>query len=124
MLPIIIRGIRDQVIARSFGNMTLLISKEHIEISPNVRGGKPCITGTRIAVEDVATMHLKMRQSLIEIAGKYMLPLASVYAAMAYYFDHRQDIDRRTIAEDRQVEALKHRYPSRLQAKLNQIDCE
>ena len=104
--------------------MVQLVSKEHIEISPEVRGGKPCIAGTRIAVEDSAAMHLKTGQSLIEIAGKYNLTLASVYAAMAYYFDHRQEIDRRTLTEDQQVEALKHHYPSRLQAKLNQINRE
>lgn len=104
--------------------MVQLVSKEHIEISPELRGGKPCIVGTRIAVADIAAMHLKMGQSLIEIAGKYNLTPASVYAAMAYYFDHRQEIDRRTITEDQQVEALKHSYPSRLQVKLNQINRE
>jgi uncharacterized protein (DUF433 family) len=100
--------------------MVQLVSKEHIAISPEVRGGKPCITGTRITVEDVATMHLRLGQSLIEIAGKYNLALSSVYAAMAYYFDHRADIDRRTATDDEQVESLRHHYPSRLQAKLDQ----
>ena len=101
--------------------MVQLISKEHIAISPDRRGGKPCIAGTRIAVEDIATMHLKMGRSLIEIAGQYNLALSSVYAAMAYYFDHRESIDRRTITEDQQVETLKQHYPSRLQAKLDQM---
>jgi len=104
--------------------MVQLISQEHLEISPAVRGGNPCIAGTRIAVEDIAIMHLKMGQSLIEIAGKYALTIASVYAAMAYYFDHRQAIDHRTAIEDQQIEELKHRYPSQLQAKLNQINNE
>lgn len=35
-----------------------LVSREHIEISSNVRSGKPSIVNTRIAVEDVAVMHL------------------------------------------------------------------
>lgn len=61
-----------------------LVSREHIEISSDVRSGKPCIVNTRIAVEDVAVMHLKQGYSLLEIAGKYGLSLASVYAAMAY----------------------------------------
>jgi uncharacterized protein (DUF433 family) len=104
--------------------MVKLISKEHIEISPDVRSGKPCIAGTRIAVEDIATMHLKMGQSLIEIAGKYALTLASVYAAMAYYFDYQQEIDQRIALEDQQIETLRHCYPSRLHNKLNQISGE
>jgi uncharacterized protein (DUF433 family) len=95
--------------------MVQLVSKEHIAISPEVRSGKPCITGTRITVEDIATMHLRLGQSLIEIAGKYNLALSSVYAAMAYYFDHRAEIDHRTATDDQQVEALKQRYPSYLQ---------
>jgi uncharacterized protein (DUF433 family) len=104
--------------------MVKLISKEHVEISPDVRGGKPCILGTRIAVEDIAALHLKMGQSLIEIAGKYHLPLSSVYAAMAYYLDHRQDIDQRSEIEDRCVESLKLRYSSKLKTKLNHLNRE
>lgn len=94
------------------------VSREHIEISHNIRSGKPRIAGTRIAVEDVAVMHLKMGDSLMEIAGKYDLSLASVYAAMAYYFDHRDEIDRRMAEEDECVQALKHNQPSKLQQKL------
>lgn len=94
------------------------VSREHIEISHNIRGGKPRIAGTRIAVEDVAVMHLKMGYSLMEIAGKYDLSLASVYAAMAYYFDHRDEIDRRMAEEDECVQELKHNQPSKLQQKL------
>lgn len=100
------------------------ISQEHIEISADVRSGKPRISGTRIAVEDIAVMHLKMAYSLVEIAGKYDLSIASVYAAMAYYFDHREEIDRRTIEEDEQVEALKRDHSSRLQEKLRRLKNE
>jgi uncharacterized protein (DUF433 family) len=96
----------------------LLISQEYIEIADDIRSGKPRISGTRIAVEDVAVMHLKQSSSLAEIAGKYDLSLASVYAAMAYYFDHRDEIDRRASEEADQVERLKQNYPSLLQEKL------
>ncbi|WP_334700215.1 DUF433 domain-containing protein [Nostoc sp.] len=98
-----------------------LVSREHIEISSDVRSGKPCIVNTRIAVEDVAVMYLKLGYSLLEIAGKYDLSLASVYAAMAYYFDHRDEIDRRTAKENELVEVLKQNHPSRLQEKLRQL---
>lgn len=98
-----------------------LVSREHIEIASNMRSGKPRIVGTRIAVEDVAAMNLKLGYSLIEIAGKYDLSLASVYAAMAYYFDHRDEIDRRTADEDELVKGLKQNHSSRLQEKLRQL---
>ncbi|BAZ23047.1 hypothetical protein NIES4073_39350 [Kalymmatonema gypsitolerans NIES-4073] len=97
------------------------LSREHIEISPDVRAGKPRIAGTRIAVEDVAVMHLKMGYSLIEIAGKYDLSLASLYAAMAYYFDYRDEIDRHMTEEDEYIRVLKSNYPSRLQEKLRSL---
>ncbi len=51
-------------------NITL---NRHIEITPEVRGGKPRLAGTRITVADVAIMYLRMGQSLEEIAGKYQL---------------------------------------------------
>ncbi|MEH2178594.1 DUF433 domain-containing protein [Nostoc sp.] len=98
-----------------------LVSREHIEISSDMRSGKPRIADTRIAVEDVAMMHLKLGYSLVEIAGKYDLSLASVYAAMAYYFDHRDEIDRRTAKDDQLVEVLKQNHSSRLQEKLRQL---
>jgi uncharacterized protein (DUF433 family) len=98
-----------------------LVSQEYIEIAADVRSGKPRIAGTRIAVEDVAVLHLKLGYSLVEIAGKYDLSLASVYAAMAYYFDHRDEINGRTAQEDELVEVLKQNHPSRLQEKLRQL---
>jgi len=67
----------------------------HIEITSEVRSGKPRIAGTRITVADVAIMYLRMGQSLEEIAGKYQLSLASVHAAIAFYYDHREEIDQK-----------------------------
>ena len=98
-----------------------LISQEYVEVSSDVRSGKHRIAGTRIDVEDVEEMHLRLGCSLVEIAGKYDLSLASAYAAMAYYFDHRDEIDRRAAEEDKFVEVLKQNHPSRLQAKLRQL---
>jgi hypothetical protein len=55
----------------------------------------------------------------IEIAGKYDLPLAVVYAAMAYYYDHQEEIDR-SIAEDRAfAEAFRQNNVSPLRSKLH-----
>jgi uncharacterized protein (DUF433 family) len=94
------------------------ISKEHIEVTPEVRGGKPHITDTRIAVEDIALMHFKSGYSLMEIAGKYDLLPASVYAAIAYYFDHKEEIDARIKEDDAFVEEFRRNNPGRLQEKL------
>uniref|UniRef100_B8HNA2 DUF433 domain-containing protein n=1 Tax=Cyanothece sp. (strain PCC 7425 / ATCC 29141) TaxID=395961 RepID=B8HNA2_CYAP4 len=92
---------------------------QHIEITNGVRSGKPCIAGTRITVADVATMYLRMGQSLEEIAGKYQLSLASVHAAIAFYYDHREEIDQRTAEAEAFSEAERIKHPSLLQEKLN-----
>jgi uncharacterized protein (DUF433 family) len=91
----------------------------HIEMTPGVRAGKPRLTGTRISVADVVVMHLRLGQSLAEIAGKYDLDLAAAYAAMAYYYDHRAEVDR-SIDEDRVfAEAFRNANPSLLQERMH-----
>jgi uncharacterized protein (DUF433 family) len=59
-----------------------------------VAGGKPRITGHRITVQDVVVWHERLGLSADEIASEYGLSLADVYAALAYYYDHREEIDR------------------------------
>jgi uncharacterized protein (DUF433 family) len=98
-----------------------VVLDKHIEITPDMRGGKPRIVGTRITVSDVVLMNLRLGQSLEEIAGKYDLPLAAVYAAIAYYHDHRAEVDR-TIEEDVAfAEAFRRNNPSLLQEKLKAL---
>jgi uncharacterized protein (DUF433 family) len=93
----------------------------YIESTGGVRGGKPCISGRRITVADVATWYLRMGYSPEEIASNYNVPLASVHAAMAYYYDHREEIDRQSKEDDAFVELSRQQYPSLLQAKLREL---
>jgi uncharacterized protein (DUF433 family) len=88
----------------------------HIEVDAGIRGGKPCIIGTRIAVSDVVLMHLRLGQSLEQIAGHYDVPLAALHATMTYYYDHRAEIDQAMQEEDATIEALRAAAPSLLQA--------
>jgi uncharacterized protein (DUF433 family) len=93
----------------------------HIEIASGVRGGKPRLRGTRITVDDIVVMHLKLGLSLPEIAGKYDLSPAAVHAAMTYFYDHRGDIER-AIAEDRAyAEAFQRNNASLLREKLRSL---
>lgn len=93
----------------------------HIEVMPDIRGGKPRLLGTRITVDDVVLMHFRLGQSLEEIAGKYSLSLASVYAAMAYYYDHQDEVDQRIEADKAFAEAFRGKNPSPLQEKLRAL---
>lgn len=47
-----------------------------------------------------------------EIATEYGLTLADVYAALAYYYDHRTEIDDSTRVDDAFVAELRKRTPS------------
>ena len=98
-----------------------ILSIKQIETSSDVRSGKPRISGTRITVEDIAVMHLKLGMSLIEIAGVYELSLAQVYAAMAYYFEHREDIEKRIEEEEVLIQEYQRNHTSILQTKLEQL---
>jgi uncharacterized protein (DUF433 family) len=66
----------------------------HITSNPKVRGGKPCIAGTRLAVVDIALLHMRGYQPE-EMLNYYMRPLtlAQVHSCLAYYFDHREEIE-------------------------------
>ena len=66
---------------------------QRIESRPGVLGAKRCVAGRRIAVEHIAVWHERLGLSADEIASEYDLELADVYAALAYYFAHREEID-------------------------------
>ena len=81
--------------------------KIHIESSPDVCGGKPRITGSRVRVQDVVAW-TEAGQSPDEIVGSFPnLTLADVYAALAYYHDHRDAIDRQIRKDHDFVATLK-----------------
>jgi uncharacterized protein (DUF433 family) len=97
------------------------LSGVHIEMIPGVRGGKPRLAGTRITVDDVVVMHLRLGQSLPEISGRYDLDPAAVYAAMAFYYDHRDEIDRSIESDRAYAEAFQRNNPSPPQEKMRAL---
>jgi uncharacterized protein (DUF433 family) len=98
---------------------TLTISREHIEVSPGVCGGKARIVGTRIRVQDIYVWHELQGQSADEIVSEFpQLTLADVHAALTYYFDHQDEIQQQMKADDAFVGAMKRTIPSKLQVKL------
>lgn len=73
--------------------MDTVLSINLIVTNPTVRGGRPCIAGTGLRVTDVVIAHLFHDQSADEIAAAYGVPLAAVYAALAFYYEHKTDLD-------------------------------
>jgi uncharacterized protein (DUF433 family) len=95
------------------------VIRQHIEI---VAGGpKPRIAGHRIRVQDVVVWHEKLGLSPDEIVDRYpTITLADVHAALAYYWDHREEIELAIAAERGLDEDHRRRTPSLVQQKLRQ----
>nr|WP_261338891.1 DUF433 domain-containing protein [Candidatus Brocadia sp. AMX2] len=74
-------------------------------------GGKPRIAGHRITVQNIVIWHELLGHSADEIAAEYDLTLAGVYAALAYYHDHRVEIDKSIQESKSFVSALRKRTP-------------
>jgi len=90
----------------------------HIDASPGVRDGKPRIAGRGITVQNIAIWHEWLGRTADEICSEHGLRLPEVYAALAYYHDHRLEIDAQIAADGAFVEALHRVTPSKLEAKL------
>ena len=102
--------------------MTLNVPlNRYIEATPGVKGGKPRIAERRITVADVATLYLKLGYAPEEIASSYELSLASVHAAIAFYYDHQVEIDRQPREDKEFVETLRQQHPSLLQLKIQKL---
>ena len=83
---------------------------------------KPRIAGTRMPVATIAQLYLEMGETLEAIATEYNLTKAAVYAAMAYYYDHKSEIDSHSAESKAWVEEMKKNTPpSPLEARLRAI---
>ncbi|MBI1299423.1 DUF433 domain-containing protein [bacterium] len=82
---------------------------EHIVLDEN---GVAMIIGSRLKVADLVAEHVDWGWSAEEIAYQHPpLTLGQVYSALAYYWDHREQINdyRAQIAEE--VEQLRQELP-------------
>ncbi|MCA9996375.1 MAG: DUF433 domain-containing protein [Anaerolineales bacterium] len=73
-----------------------------ISTDPNIRNGRPCIADTSIEVSVVVIAKIVHGLEPDEIAADYELSLSQVYAALAYYYENKQEIDA-SINERRQL---------------------
>jgi uncharacterized protein (DUF433 family) len=67
----------------------------HITTDPGVCHGRPCIAGTRVRVMDVVAAHEQgiSPEDLQDYFATRRLTLAEIYAALAYYDDHRSEVE-------------------------------
>ena len=82
------------------------MSQQHIQTDPST--GKPCIAGTGIRVWDIYVLHERQGRTPDEIVAAYPhLTLADVHAALAYYWDNKDQIEQQMKEADEFVEQLK-----------------
>lgn len=93
--------------------------KQHIRITPGVCGGKPCIAGHRIRVQDIVIDYEYLGMSPEEILSAYPgITLADVHAALAYYYDNTSEINQFIREEEEFYRKMKAKTPSIVQQKL------
>lgn len=96
--------------------MQAIQSIDVIAIDPNVRGGRPFIVGTTIEVSAIVIATIVHGQSPEAIASDYKLSLTQVHAALAYYYDHKAQIDasieqRRELAQQLKEQMIGSQHP-------------
>lgn len=71
-----------------------VIQNRYVQSDPNICGGEPVLSGTRIPVRAVVVW-TQEGKSVDEIAAMYPnLTHAMIHDALSFYYDHRDLIDR------------------------------
>lgn len=81
--------------------MSTPVIMQHIELVDDGFGTmEAVISGTRITVHDIAALYVLNRSPLEWIVENYNLTPAQIYAALSYYYDHKEQIDREIAEAD------------------------
>jgi uncharacterized protein (DUF433 family) len=84
----------------------------HITRTPGVCGGRPRIADHRIRVQDIVIEYQWHGRCPEEICDQHPgLTLGEVHAALAYFFDHREEILGDIEADEKLVAELVRQHP-------------
>lgn len=87
---------------------------KHIDITPGICSGRPRIAGTRIRVENVVRW-TEQGMSPDDIVASYPhLTPGDIHAALAYYYDNRDEIETQMREDAEFITAMKAKQGSRL----------
>lgn len=73
---------------------------------PRIRRGQPIIAGTRVRVSDIVASHIYRGLVAEELALNFNLDLGQVFAALAYYYQNKAEMDAAFQAEQDEAERL------------------
>ncbi len=85
--------------------MDAILSIDYIVSDPAKRGGRPRIAGKGITVHDIAWDY-NNGLSVEYIVEAFGLTPAQIYAALSYYFDHKEQIDQEIRLGEEEANAL------------------
>ncbi len=79
-----------------------VLSINLIVSDPKIRNGRPIVAGTTLRVQDIAIAHVLKGYTLEEVLRQYpTVSLAQVHAALAYYYEHKAEIDKQIEEDDK-----------------------
>src|SRR5689334_14973915 len=91
------------------------VSTEHIEIVQGAGGPKPVIRGTRIRVKDIVNWYEWQDWSVSKVLEEFPhLTPAGIYSALAYYWDHKEELDAEWAKQDAIDQEYMRQHPSAL----------
>ena len=79
---------------------------QFIYSDPSFRDGRPCIAGTGMSVHAVAARYLQGRSADDIADGVPDIPRSHIYAALAYYFANREQIDAELATDEAEHDRL------------------
>lgn len=94
--------------------MSAISLDARIVSTPDIMGGEPRLEGRRIRIKDIVMWYEYLGMSADEISFTYSLPLADIFAALAFYHANRSVLRTRWDQQQLLVEELKLQYPSKL----------
>jgi uncharacterized protein (DUF433 family) len=98
-----------------------VIPNQRIVKTPETCGGSARIDGHRVRVQDIVTWYEYQGMTPDEIVSHIpSITLADVHSALAYYFDHVQEIQEEIRADREYADEFFRNNPSLLDAKLKQ----
>lgn len=87
---------------------TKTVEQVHIVKDEGICGGQPRIAGTRIKVQHIVLEYERLGWTPDQICDAHPgLTLADVYAAITYYYDHKNEIDSAIQRDEKFVNRLR-----------------
>ena len=94
----------------------------YIVANKRIRDGEPVVSGTGIRVLDIAIRYEVMGMSPEDIVVALPhLNLSHIHDALSYYYEHKNEIDKKWKEALKRTEALKKGHESVLEKKIGRI---